>query len=62
MNNKFLLLCLLPLSAGAQAGEDFMRSSGKIHVVYGVILIIFAGLFAYLIRLDLKIKKLENKQ
>lgn len=38
-----------------------MRSNGMIFVVIGVILIILAGLFFYLIQLDRKIKRLEKE-
>jgi hypothetical protein len=41
---------------------DMMRSNGKIYVVVGVISIIFIGIIIYLIRLDLKISKIEKKQ
>ncbi|MBK8848206.1 MAG: CcmD family protein [Bacteroidetes bacterium] len=41
---------------------DLMRSNGKILVVVGVIAIIFAGIVAYLINLDKKIKKLEDEK
>jgi hypothetical protein len=40
---------------------DVMRSNGKIYVVVGIILIVLVGLIAYLIMLDRKITKLENK-
>jgi hypothetical protein len=40
---------------------DFMRSNGKIYVVVACAVIIVAGLYIYLINLDRKIKKLENK-
>ena len=48
----------------AEAGvemADTMRSNGKIYVVVGVIVVIVAGLFAYLINTDLKLKKLEKE-
>ncbi len=38
-----------------------MRADGKIRVVIGVIVIIFLGLTAYLIRLDRRIGKLEDE-
>jgi CcmD family protein len=41
---------------------DTMRSNGKIYVVVAVILIIFAGILLYLIRLDRKITKLERNK
>lgn len=40
---------------------DLMRSNGKIYVVVVVVLIILAGLFIYLFRLDKKISRLETK-
>jgi CcmD family protein len=40
---------------------DQFRADGKIRVVIGVIAIIFAGLVVYLIRLDRRIKKLEDR-
>lgn len=51
------------LSAFAQNGvemADGLRSSGKIYIVVGVVLIIFAGIVIYLISLDKKIGKLEK--
>ena len=41
---------------------DVMRSNGKIYVVLVIILIIFAGIIYYMVRIDLKLKKLEQKQ
>lgn len=40
---------------------DTMRSEGKIYVVVGIILIVLAGLIAYLFMLDRKVKKLEDR-
>ncbi len=40
---------------------DTFRADGKIYVVLAVILIILAGLFVYLFRLDKKIRKLEEE-
>jgi hypothetical protein len=40
---------------------DFMHSNGKIYVVVAIVLTILIGLFIYLISLDRKIGKLENK-
>lgn len=39
---------------------DVMRSNGKIYVLVGVIVIIFAGITVYLINTDRKISKLEK--
>ena len=41
---------------------DLMNSNGKIYVVMAVVVIIVLGLFLYLINLDRKIKKLEDKE
>ena len=43
-------------------GGDFMRNTGSIYVVVGVILIIFVGIIAFLINLDKKISKLEKEE
>jgi hypothetical protein len=39
---------------------DVMRSEGKIYVLVGIIIIIFAGIIVYLINTDRKISKLEK--
>ena len=41
---------------------DLMNSNGKIYVVMAVVVIIVLGLFLYLINLDRKMKKLEDKE
>ncbi|MCS6832589.1 MAG: CcmD family protein [Flammeovirgaceae bacterium] len=69
----FLLLCEFATNAQEkitiqssdytnQAVEmaDLMRSEGKIYVVVTVVMTIFGGIVAYLIRLDLRTRKLEN--
>lgn len=40
---------------------DAMRSEGKIYVVVAIMLVIFAGLIAYLFRLDRKIQGIERQ-
>lgn len=40
--------------------ESIFRTSGKIYVVVGIIVIIFICIVAYLIRLDKKMTKLEK--
>ena len=58
-----LLLLLSSTLLHAQDGSnmgDTMRSNGRIYVVITVILVILAGLFLYLIRLDRKMSKLEK--
>ena len=49
----------LPFFARAES-VDFLRSTGKIYSVVGVIVIIFIGIIIFLIRLDTKLSKLEN--
>ena len=39
---------------------DLMRSEGKIYVLVGIVLLIFAGLTAYVIHTDRKVSKLEK--
>jgi CcmD family protein len=46
-------------SGGVEMADTF-RQNGKIYVVVAVILIIFAGIIIYLVRLDRKISKLEK--
>ena len=71
---QLLLLLLLPLlllaplaMAMAQAPEaapamaDDLRASGKIYVVEAVVVVIVAGLLAYLISLDRKMSRLEKE-
>ncbi len=60
-----MLILLTALQVFAQSSEiemaDKLREDGKIWVVVGVILLIFAGVIIYLIRLDRKISKLEKQ-
>lgn len=65
---KKLLLLLLLSAYGTMAQNpnnvemaDVFRQNGKIYVVVGVIVIIFIGLFVYLISLDRKVRRLEKK-
>lgn len=68
MRKHFFLLTLLTLftsiitSAQDTAPEmaDMMRKDGKIYVVVLVLATIFAGIIFLLIRMDIKIKRLEN--
>ena len=41
---------------------DTFREDGKIYVVVAVIAIIFVGMLVYMIRLDVKIRKLEKQE
>lgn len=66
LNRKIFITILawtlyLPLiQAQSAQGTDFMRNTGSIWVVVGVILITLIGLFALLIRLDRSLTKIEN--
>lgn len=60
------LLCMFTIGGFAQTNNkvemaDTMRSEGKIYVVIAVILIILAGLFLYVARIDRKLTKLEKE-
>ncbi len=70
INKLFLIIvsALFPFLGKAQemAAEpqmaDIFRSDGKIYVVITVISIIFICLIGYLVYIDVKLKKLENKK
>lgn len=57
-----LWFALLHLPATwAQGNRDFMRETGKINVVVGVILVIFLGIVVWLFRLDRKLTNIEHQ-
>ena len=67
-----VLVCLLVMiglvsraqdTAGGKPVEmaDRLRADGKIYVVVAVLVTIFIGIIAYIIRLDRKISRLEKK-
>ncbi len=65
--NSFLIaifLLVFPAILSAQdhspAMADVMRSNGKIYVVVLVLATIFAGIIAFLIHLERRIKKMEQ--
>ncbi len=47
--------------AGPQMADDF-RANGKIYIVISVLAIAFICIIGYLIYIDIKVKKLENKK
>jgi CcmD family protein len=64
MTKLLSAFCLL-LSCTTAFGQpvemaDAMRSSGKIYVVIGTIVIIFLGLAIYLFSIDRRLKKIEK--
>ncbi len=56
----FLLLNTNLMSQDAEMA-DTMRSNGKIYVLVAIILVIFAGLIAFLVITDRKVSKLEKR-
>lgn len=64
MKKTFLNILFLSLTSllYAQGGESVFRSSGKIWVVVGIILIIFFMIVLYLFRMDRRISRLEQKK
>lgn len=58
----FLLLFSIVVSAQNSRPEmaDALRRDGKIYVVVLVLATIFAGIIAYLVRLDRKISRMEK--
>jgi CcmD family protein len=69
MKRSIILLLLLFnfITAFAQSPQsvemaDTFRSSGKIYVVIGTIVIIFIGLAIYLFAIDRRIKKIEKEK
>jgi hypothetical protein len=58
----FFISCLLSSAQAAQpAMADEMRTDGKIYVVVGVLLIIFISIAGFLVVLERRIKKMEEK-
>lgn len=60
----FLLAFPMLVMAQEAAPEmaDALRANGKIYVVVLVLATIFAGIIAFLVRLDRKISKLEKNK
>jgi hypothetical protein len=69
-NSVYFLLLLLAsvfsssglYAQGNEAAESTMRSNNKIYVVLAICVTILAGLFLYLVSIDRKIAKIEDKQ
>ena len=57
-----MLLCFVAVKAQDVEMADEMRSSGKIYVVIGTIVIVFAGLAIYLFNIDRRLKKIEKEK
>ncbi len=55
-----ILISISNLSANNDSG-DYMSNIGKIYVVIAVIVVIFLGIFAFLLVIEKRLKKLENQ-
>lgn len=56
----FVLLWHTALHASSGV-DDFMRSIGKIHVVFAVILTIFVGLIILLVWMERRLSRIEKQ-
>jgi uncharacterized transporter YbjL len=61
LNLLVLFLVSLPLRAQEVEMADKMRAEGKIYVVVAILVIILAGLIAFVVVLDRKATRLEKK-
>jgi len=64
MSLVLLIMSSLPTLAQSSneiAMADAFRAEGKIYIVVAVILLIFAGLVVYMVRIDRKVKRLEKE-
>ncbi|MCF8238255.1 MAG: CcmD family protein [Saprospiraceae bacterium] len=57
-----IAFCLMgTVTWAASPVQDFFRSTGKIYVVFAVILSIFVGIILLLIRMERRINRIENQ-
>ncbi|MBL7864017.1 MAG: CcmD family protein [Cyclobacteriaceae bacterium] len=62
--SSLLLLIMISITASSQQEvemADTMRSEGKIYVVVAIMLVVLAGIVAYLVSIDRKASRLEKK-
>jgi len=66
---QLALLLSLPVSSYSQTPDpgspemaDLMRSNGKIYVVVTVVSIVFTGIIVFMLMLDRKIRRLEERR
>jgi len=57
----FVLLCPVLYAQPEVGMADTMRSEGKIYVVVAIMLVILAGIAAYLFSIDRKVSRLEKR-
>lgn len=56
----FILLVYSTLTYAHAESADFFRSTGKIYVVFAVILTIFAGIILALVSMERRLQKIEK--
>lgn len=56
-----MILASLPAQAAESWLEETMYSSGKIYVVVVVVAVVLLGIFAYLLWMDKRLRKLEEE-
>jgi len=63
MSALIMILVMLTTPGFSQGAEmaDTMRSEGKIYVVVSIMVIVLAGLIGYLVFIDRKTSRLEQK-
>lgn len=64
LTSLFFVMLLSVLSLQAQDTvemADVMRSNGKIYVVVAVVAVVLIGLLLYMISIDRKVSKMEQK-
>ena len=62
--STLLISVFAMVSAFAQStsNPDFMRSTGKIYVVVGVLAMTFVGIIAFLVHIERRLKRLEEEE
>ena len=63
----FVMLFLLPFQMFSQTGADVemadvLRTNGKIYVVVAGLVVILTGVIIFLVRVEKKLWRLENKE
>lgn len=61
LSSLFIITLLYANAQDRVEMADTLRSNGKIYVVVAVLVILFIGLFAFLISIDRKVSKLEKE-
>lgn len=61
LSSLFIITLLYANAQDTVEMADTLRSNGKIYVVVAVLVILFIGLFAFLISIDRKVSKLEKE-